>query len=119
MGEQKYLARLKNAIESSEDYEKIASGCFHNYLSIQVHDPSFDKVNKVSEWLGFYDSLNHNIHHKQEFELLPYVSYCLTSFYTFCSSIRKPEIEFPKREFEVNTILFHLWKNKRIMIYDL
>lgn len=97
----KYFTQLLATVEAADDPDILLLGCFHNYLSVLSNELTFDKVNNVLEWMHFHDSIQQACHVRQEYEFLAYSSFSIVQFFPNCAVAKRPTLEFPRREFEV------------------
>jgi chromosome transmission fidelity protein 18 len=99
----KYLGRLTNAVMSNGEIERIMQGCFESFPSMRFHDVALSKFCQMSEWLEFYDMLNHRTNDKHEYELYKYLPYPIVNFHRFFagSSSQEHRVEYPRIEYEV------------------
>ncbi|KZS88374.1 hypothetical protein SISNIDRAFT_479953 [Sistotremastrum niveocremeum HHB9708] len=96
--ESKYVDRLQRLIDGSGSTDKVALGCFENYLNYRQHDIS--KLRKAISWLCAYDAFSGGMRSEREYGLLGYVSYFLVPFYPVFAARGGPRIEMPKVDWE-------------------
>ncbi|PHZ17356.1 P-loop containing nucleoside triphosphate hydrolase protein [Rhizopus microsporus ATCC 52813] len=99
----RYLNRLTESIASNGEIERIMQGCFESYPLMRFHDVAMQKVVRISEWLDFYDQLNHRTSERQEFELYKYLPYPLVNFHRFFAgtTMQEHRVEYPRMDYQV------------------
>lgn len=99
----KYLGRLTNAVMSNGEIERIMQGCFEAFPHMRFHDVALQKFCQMSEWLEFYDAVDHRVNAKQEYELYKYLPYPVVNFHRFFAGTSSQEhrVEYPRVEYEV------------------
>lgn len=119
-----YVNRLAFEIQSSGDQDRIVqgqfgspvlthltlinnvTGCFEHYPNLKPMDQSLANLNKVYEWLHFYDLLHHRILSTQEWELMTYTPYAIVAWHPHLASpsnVERP-VEYPKTDYEVRCL---------------
>ncbi|KAK9324951.1 hypothetical protein V1517DRAFT_356194 [Lipomyces orientalis] len=73
-------------VERSAEFDKVTTGCFTVYPTIQYADEMLAKPVEACEWLHFYDTLSHSMYHDQHFELSAYLPYPIAAFHSMFSS---------------------------------
>ena len=99
----KYLGRMINDILSNGEIERIMQGCFESYPLMRFHDVAFQKFCAMSEWLHFYDQMNHRANERHEYDLYKYLPYPVVNFHRFFAGTTAQEhrVEYPRVEYEV------------------
>ena len=100
---ERFVAELKQAIHANGDEEKLAQGCFENYLRMPIKDSCLTRLNRCGPWLDFYDRLQDRLHARQQFEFSDYLAYALISFHPHCATSQRPQLAFP-RDFELQQL---------------
>lgn len=94
----------------------FATGCFEHYPNLKPIDTSLNNINKIHNWVHFFDVLSGRVGRSQEFELMAYMPYGVVPWHPHMGSpanMDKPT-EFPKADYEVRLHLttadnaFHL-----------
>jgi chromosome transmission fidelity protein 18 len=78
-------------------------GCFEHYPNLKPMDQSLTNLNKVHDWLHFYDQLHHRVVSTQEWELMAYTPYAIVPWHPHLASpanVERP-VEYPKADYEV------------------
>ncbi|KAI8365555.1 hypothetical protein BD560DRAFT_401862 [Blakeslea trispora] len=98
----KYLDRLISDILSNGEIERIMQGCFESYPLMRFHDVAFQKFCAISEWLHFYDQMNHRANERHEYDLYKYLPYPVVNFHRFFAGTTAQEhrVEYPRVEYE-------------------
>ncbi|GAA5833833.1 hypothetical protein JCM5353_003070 [Sporobolomyces roseus] len=98
----RYVSRVVRDVQTSGEYEKIAQGCFENYLIARDTDnESFSRINDALDWLYFFDRLDGNLRTDRAYELLGYVPYSFVPWYPLFSSQTPNPVELPKTDYEM------------------
>ncbi|GAA5925020.1 Ctf18p [Sporobolomyces koalae] len=98
----KYVARIVRDVQTSGEYEKIAQGCFENYLLARDTDnESFSRLSDALDWLHFFDRLDDKLRADRDYELLGYVPYSFVPWYPLFSSQTPNPVELPKTDYEM------------------
>jgi chromosome transmission fidelity protein 18 len=95
---------MSNLLSSvTGDLDKVVQGCFEHYPNLKPLDASLNNVNKMMDWLGYYDRLSGRIGEGMEFELMGYLGYAVVPWYSHFAApanSSKPT-EWPKADYEV------------------
>ncbi|GAA6010908.1 hypothetical protein JCM11491_004595 [Sporobolomyces phaffii] len=98
----KYVARIVRDVQTSGEYEKIAQGCFENYLLARDTDnEAFPRISDALDWLYFFDRLDGKLRSDRDYELLGYVPYAFVPWYPLFSSQTPNAVELPKTDYEM------------------
>ncbi|GAA5902001.1 Ctf18p [Sporobolomyces salmoneus] len=98
----RYVARLVRDVQTSGEYEKIAQGCFENYLLARDTDnEAFPRISDALDWLFFFDRLDGKLRTDRDYELLGYVPYSFVPWYPLFSSQTPNPVELPKTDYEM------------------
>ncbi|KAI9015677.1 P-loop containing nucleoside triphosphate hydrolase protein [Phycomyces nitens] len=98
----RYIGRLVRSVSVNGDYEKIMQGCFEAYPNMRFHDVALKKCVEMSEWLGFYDTVNYYANEQHEYGLYGYLAYPAVNFHRFFagSTVQEHRIEYPRVDYE-------------------
>ncbi|GAA5970017.1 hypothetical protein JCM3765_007278 [Sporobolomyces pararoseus] len=98
----RYITRIVRDVQTSGEYEKIAQGCFENYLSARDTDnEAFPRISEALDWLYFFDRLDGKLRTDRDYELLGYVPYSFVPWYPLFSSQTPNPVELPKTDYEM------------------
>ncbi|KAL0097434.1 hypothetical protein J3Q64DRAFT_1060365 [Phycomyces blakesleeanus] len=99
---ERYIGRIIRSVATNGEYEKIMQGCFEAYPNMQFHDVALKKCLKMSEWLDFYDTVNHYVNDQHEYGLYGYMAYPAVNFHRFFagSTVQKHRVEYPRMDYE-------------------
>ncbi|KAJ3087234.1 Chromosome transmission fidelity protein 18 [Quaeritorhiza haematococci] len=109
----RFFFRLLSNLSANGDYEKIVQGCYETYLQTKTCDTSTNetilidggrpasKIERACEWLSFYDSLSSCVNRLHAWEVAPYLPVPLIGFHQLFAGVRKPPIEYPRKDYEV------------------
>ncbi|WWC88031.1 uncharacterized protein L201_002934 [Kwoniella dendrophila CBS 6074] len=98
----RYVDRISFAIQSNGEYDKIIQGLFEHYPNVKPIDASLGNLCKVHDWLGYYDKLSSRVSESQEYDLMSYLPYAITPWYSLLAAPAnnsKPT-EWPKSDYE-------------------
>ncbi|WWD16374.1 hypothetical protein CI109_100800 [Kwoniella shandongensis] len=98
----RYVDRISFQVQACGDYDKVVQGCFEHYPNLKPMDASLGNLCKVHDWLGYYDRLATKVGDSQEWELMGYMPYAITAWYSHLASPAnntKPT-EWPKADYE-------------------
>ncbi|WVQ93642.1 hypothetical protein IAU59_000718 [Kwoniella sp. CBS 9459] len=98
----RYVDRVSFAVQACGEYDKLVQGCFEHYPNLKPLDASLANLCKVHDWLGFYDRLSNKVSESQEWELMGYMPYAVTAWYSHMAAPAnnsKPT-EWPKADYE-------------------
>ena len=100
----KYVDKLSFAIQACGDYDKLLQGLWEHYPNLQPQDKGLPNLDKVHDWVMFYDRLAGRVGETQEYELMGYMSYGLVPWYTHMASPANntKHVEWPKSDYEVS-----------------
>ncbi|TPX31978.1 hypothetical protein SmJEL517_g04811 [Synchytrium microbalum] len=96
-------------IRSNGDYDKIMEGIFENYLRTRILDTTSSadtvgaprsKIEEALEWMSFYDTMEHRVNRRQQWELSAYLPYPAVMFHRLFANARGLELTFPKRDYD-------------------
>ena len=109
----RYTNILKS-VQSCGDYEKMMQGAFENYLLVKFKDHmNLLNVRLGNEWMQFYDLMQQQLMHSQNYSTMGYLPYTFVAFHLyFAASGPKPQINWPNIQFEMKT---KLQKSKHIV----
>ncbi|KAG2224906.1 hypothetical protein INT45_010855 [Circinella minor] len=97
----RYLGRLTDSITTSGEIDRIMQGCFESYPKMRYHDVGCQKIVQMSDWLNFYDLINHRTNSVHEYSLYGYLPYPAVNFHRFfAGSSTQDRIEYPKMDYE-------------------
>ncbi|KAK7204763.1 hypothetical protein BZA70DRAFT_279952 [Myxozyma melibiosi] len=96
------LRAVVEDVERNAEFDKITTGCFALYPSMQYTDDMLGKPVAAGDWLHFYDALSYSMYHNQNRELNQYLSYTAGAFHSMFSSTMNEVKEFaiPKDDYE-------------------
>ncbi|KAK6907495.1 hypothetical protein I203_101489 [Kwoniella mangroviensis CBS 8507] len=98
----RYVDRISFAIQACGDYDKVIQGLFEHYPNLKPLDASLGNLCKVHDWLGYYDRLSQRVSESQEWDLMSYMPYAITPWYSHLAAPAnnaKPT-EWPKADYE-------------------
>ncbi|WVR03696.1 hypothetical protein IAU60_000691 [Kwoniella sp. DSM 27419] len=98
----RYVDRISFAVQACGDYDRLVQGCFEHYPQLKPIDASLANVCKVHDWLGYYDRLSTKVQDSQEYELMSYMPFAVTAWYSHMAAPAnnaKPT-EWPKADYE-------------------
>ncbi|OCF36301.1 hypothetical protein I316_02176 [Kwoniella heveanensis BCC8398] len=98
----RYVDRVSFAVQACGEYDKLVQGCFEHYPNLKPLDASLTNLNKIHDWLGYYDRLSNKVSESQEWELMGYMPYAVTAWYAHMAAPAnntKPT-EWPKADYE-------------------
>ncbi|WAQ96380.1 CTF18-like protein [Mya arenaria] len=98
-------ARFSNILSlviGAGETDKLTQGLFENYLECKFKDPYMDGVSMATDWLCFSDEVNQYIQHKQDYRLMPYLSYLALTFHFLFASNSPPKIQYPHSMVDCN-----------------
>ncbi|WRT65827.1 uncharacterized protein IL334_002777 [Kwoniella shivajii] len=98
----RYVDRVSFAVQACGDYDKVVQGLFEHYPNLKPLDSSLPNVCKVHDWLGYYDRLSSRVSESQEWDLMGYMPYAITAWYSHLAAPAnntKPT-EWPKADYE-------------------
>jgi len=109
----RYTNILKS-VQSCGDYEKMMQGAFENYLLVKFKDHmNLLNVRLGNEWMQFYDLMQQQLMHSQNYSTMGYLPYTFVAFHLyFAASGPKPQINWPNIQYEMKT---KLQKSKHIV----
>ena len=82
--------RLRDLVETSGEFDRIAMDCFAAYASQPFQDDTLlSKPTAAYDWLYFHDSLSARVFSGQEWELSPYLSQSAIGFHHLFASPSK------------------------------
>ncbi|KAI9486107.1 MAG: P-loop containing nucleoside triphosphate hydrolase protein [Benjaminiella poitrasii] len=98
-----YLDYLTNTVLSNGEIERLMQGCFESYPLMKFHDVALQKCCQMTEWLHFYDQVNHRTNERHEYEMYKYLPYPVVNFHRFFAGTTHQEhrVEYPKVDYEV------------------
>ncbi|GJJ12562.1 hypothetical protein Clacol_006805 [Clathrus columnatus] len=105
--ELRFVSRLSQDIDVSGTLNKVAIGCFEHFLTVNTHEPTLERHEKVYEWLTCYDMFSGTMRSERDYALLPYLSFTLIPFYSLFAVKGGSRVERPKIDWEH----FNLTKN--------
>ena len=71
------------------------------------HDVGCQKIVQMSDWLNFYDLINHRTNNVHDYSLYGYLPYPAVNFHRFfAGSSTQDRIEYPKVDYEVKELHF-------------
>ena len=100
----KYVDKLSFAIQACGDYDKLLQGLWEHYPNLQPQDKGLPNLDKMHDWISFYDRLSGRVGETQEYELMGYMSYGIVPWYTHMASAANntKHVEWPKSDYEVS-----------------
>ncbi|KAI9484496.1 hypothetical protein BDB00DRAFT_792827 [Zychaea mexicana] len=97
----RYLGRLTDSIMTNGEIEKIMQGCFESYPKMRYNDIGCQKIVHMSDWLNFYDLINHRTNDMHDYGLYGYLPYPAINFHRyFAGSASQERIEYPRVDYE-------------------
>ncbi|BGO89065.1 Chromosome transmission fidelity protein 18 [Rhodotorula toruloides] len=100
--DERYVARIVKDVQTSGEYEKIAQGCFENYLTARsANNEALPRIQQALDWIYLYDQLDNRLRSEREYELLAYVPYSFVAWYPLFSSQVPNPVELPKTDYEM------------------
>ena len=94
---------MLRSVQACGDYEKMIQGTFENYLTIKFKDVKMQNVLCGNDWFQFFDSMQQEILHSQNYSLMGYLPYSfVASHLLFAASGSKPKINWPNVQYETN-----------------
>lgn len=102
----KYVDKLSFAIQACGDYDKLVQGLWEHYPNLQPQDKSLPNLDRVHDWVMFYDRLSGRVSETQEYELMAFMNYGIVPWYTHMASAANnaKHVEWPKSDYEVGCI---------------
>ncbi|GAA6060295.1 hypothetical protein JCM10212_002936 [Sporobolomyces blumeae] len=98
----RYVTRIVRDLQTSGEYEKIAQGCFENYLgSRETNNESFPVISDALEWMFLFDRLDGRLRSDRDYELMGYLPYAFVPWYPLFSSQTPNTVELPKTDYEM------------------
>ncbi|KAL8960053.1 MAG: hypothetical protein Q9183_005530, partial [Haloplaca sp. 2 TL-2023] len=89
-GKRMATERLRDLVETSGEFDRIAMDCFTEYASQPFQDDTLlSKPTAAYDWLHFHDSLSARVFSGQEWELSPYLSQSAIGFHHLFASPSK------------------------------
>ena len=100
----RYVDKLAFAIQSCGDYDKVLQGLWEHYPNLLPNDKSLGNVDRLHDWVMFYDRLAGRVGESQEWELMGFMSYGIVPWYTHMASPANntKHVEWPKSDYEVS-----------------
>jgi hypothetical protein len=91
------------SIQACGDYDKVLQGLWEHYPNLLPNDKSLGNVDKLHDWVMFYDRLAGRVGESQEWELMGFMSYAVVPWYTHMASPANntKHVEWPKSDYEV------------------
>ncbi|GAA5854527.1 hypothetical protein JCM9279_000830 [Rhodotorula babjevae] len=100
--DERYMTRIVTDVQTSGEYEKVAQGCFENYLTATgVNNEAFGRISDALDWIHLYDRIDSRLRAEREYELLAYVPYSFVAWYPLFSSQTPKHVELPKTDYEM------------------
>ncbi len=100
----RYVNRLAFDVQACGDYDKVVQGCFEHYPNLKPLDASLHNVNRMHDWLAYYDRVSTQVNEEQDYELMAYLPYAVVPWHSHMAAPAnnaKPT-EWPKADFEVS-----------------
>lgn len=82
-------------IMANGDYEKLQQGIFENYLEIKFKDSRFQNVLRGQDWFCFYDVVQQQIMHSQNYSMMAYQPYNFVASHFYFAAFGKVKINYP------------------------
>ncbi|KAG0169481.1 hypothetical protein DFQ30_003575 [Apophysomyces sp. BC1015] len=97
----KYLGRLTRSVIHNGETERIMQGCFESYIHMRFHDVAMQKCVQMSEWLDFYDHVNHRANVLHENSMYGFLPYPIVNFHRFFagSTFQEHRVEYPRVDY--------------------
>ncbi|KAK4688524.1 chromosome transmission fidelity protein 18, partial [Tremellales sp. Uapishka_1] len=98
----RYVNRLTFEIQACGDYDKVVQGLFEHYPNLKPLDATLSNVNKMLDWLEYYDRISTKVNENQDYELMAYLPYSMVPWYSHFAAPAnnaKPT-EWPKADYE-------------------
>lgn len=81
------VAKLREMVDSSGEYDRCVTECFANYPTYPYQDDTYlSKPNAAYDWLHFHDMMASRVFSNQEWELNPYLSQAVIAFHHLFAS---------------------------------
>lgn len=98
----KYVDKFIHDIMANGEIERIMQGCFESYPAMRFHDVAFQKFCQMSDWLNFYDQVNHRANSRHEYEVYKYLPYPIVNFHRFFAGtcLQEHKVEYPRVDYE-------------------
>ena len=102
----KYVDKMAFAVQACGDYDKVLQGLWEHYPHLQPQDKSLANLDKVHDWVSFYDKLAGRVGETQEYELMSFMAYGIVPWYTHMASAANnaKHVEWPKADYEVRPL---------------
>jgi len=86
---------ILRTIMANGDYEKLQQGIFENYLEIKFKDSRFQNVLRGQEWFCFYDVVQQQIMHSQNYSMMAYQPYNFVASHLYFAAFGRVKINYP------------------------
>lgn len=83
------------------EYDRLAQGCFENYLTLKPPNDPFRAIGKGLRWLNAFDVLDTRLKADKNFELYGYLPYTFVGWNPLFANVANKSIEWPKTDYEV------------------
>ena len=95
--------RLAFQVQACGDYDKVVQGMFEHYPNLKPIDASLENLNKLHDWVEYYDRISTKINETQEYELMAYLPYAVVPWYNHMAAPANNArpTEWPKADYEV------------------
>ncbi|KAK9474874.1 uncharacterized protein V1510DRAFT_410903, partial [Dipodascopsis tothii] len=80
------FAAVVEAVQMNGEYEKIVTGCFGQYLTMQFADDMMRKPTEAGDWLYMHDRLNTAVYTSQHRDLARYLAFVPGKFHHLFAS---------------------------------
>lgn len=102
----KYVDRLAFAVQACGDHDKVVQGLWEHYPHLQPIDKSLRNIDKVHDWISFYDRMAGRVGETQDYELMGYMSYAIVPWYSHMAAPANnaKQTEWPKADYEVSMV---------------
>lgn len=89
------IGRLREMVDSADDYDRCITDCFLSYPYQSYQDDTIlSKPDAAYDWLCFHDSISSRVFSHQDWELNPYLSQSIIAFHHLFAS---PDRAYKKR----------------------
>jgi chromosome transmission fidelity protein 18 len=84
------IAKLREMVDTSGEYDRCITDCFTNYPTQTYQDDTYlSKPNIAYDWLHFHDMISSKVFSNQEWELNPYLSQPVVAFHHLFANATK------------------------------
>ncbi|PWN50508.1 P-loop containing nucleoside triphosphate hydrolase protein [Violaceomyces palustris] len=94
------LYRLVHEIQSCNEYEKLAQGCFEHYPSLRTSDDGWKRFERVHDWLDFGQNLHQKIWSGGHYELMGFLPWTFVPWHLLFANSGNALPEYPRVDYE-------------------